>query len=242
MEINITNEDCMELLARTPDGFYDLAIVDPPYGIGAGSRHMGLGKRNPRKTNQANIKLSEWDSAIPTPEYFAELFRVSKNQIICGGNYFPLPPTRGIVCWDKGLAMRGRSFSEWEFIWTSFDRVARLFYFDLTAGLGFITNGASERETKIHPTQKPIALYEWLLRNYAKPGQTILDTHMGSGSIAIACYNQGFDLTACELDTDYCNAAMKRIEAHIQKHPRGEDLLPKRVTLNNQLPLEFFTQ
>ena len=195
----IYNMDCMELLKATPDKFYDLAIVDPPYGIGGDSLHSnralkGAGKLKNRALNTGNTK---WDIA-PEQEYFNELKRVSKNQIIWGGNYFDMPKSRGVICWDK--CQPWPNFSAWEMAWTSFDCVARIFRFD---------NRTSD---KIHPTQKPISLYEWLLATYAKDCKTILDTHLGSGSHAIACNNLGFELTACELDKDYYEASIKRIQ------------------------------
>lgn len=200
--------DNMDAMRQMPDKYFDLAIVDPPYGIGAG--RVGVGRQQKEKQKSGQIKGGDWDKRPPSPEYFKELFRVSKNQIICGGNYFDLPPTRGIICWDKGKCIRGRDFSEWEYLWTSFDRVARIFYFDLTAGQGFVTQGRGERERgKIHPTQKPIALYQWLLKNYAKPCDKILDTHLGSGSHRIAAYKMGFDFTGIEFDPDYFAASDK---------------------------------
>ena len=142
---------------------------------------------------------TKWDNA-PDESYFAELKRVSSNQIIWGGNYFPLPPTRGVIAWDK--VQPWPNFSAWEMAWTSFNCVARIFKYD------------NRTKGKIHPTQKPVALYKWLLSNYAKPGDKILDTHLGSGSIAIACHDLGFDLTGYELDTDYYSAAWHRLEQH----------------------------
>ena len=212
----VQNRDCMEAMAEFSDKFFELAIVDPPYGIGAAK--VGVGKSQKLRQKNGQIKGGDWDCTVPDTDYFNELFRVSQNQIICGGNYFSLPPTRGIICWDKGKSMRGLDFSEWEMVWTSFDRVARLFYHDLTAGLGFVTKGNSERERgKIHPTQKPIALYKWLLQNYAKPGDKILDTHLGSGSSRIAAWDMGFDFWGYELDADYFQAMEKRFEAHKSK-------------------------
>jgi site-specific DNA-methyltransferase (adenine-specific) len=193
----ITNEDNMKLMARYPDGYFDLAIVDPPYGIGYENGGQYFNKNQGKK----------WDKNTPNKEYFNELFRVSKNQIIWGGNYFNLPPTRCVLAWTKTRELQNRTFSEWEMAWSSFNSVAR--YYNLKP---FQRNG-----TRIHPTQKPVKLYEWLLMNYAKEGDKILDTHLGSGSIAIACHNLGFELTACELDTDYYNAAMKRINEHKQQ-------------------------
>ena len=196
--MNITNEDNMELMARYKDNHFDLAIVDPPYGLGK-KIYSGGNKGCKFHTLFGDNK---WDDNVPPKEYFDELFRVSKNQIIWGGNYFDLPPTRTIICWDK---MKGdNNFSMWEMAWTSFDKPAKIFR-------------QSSMGERIHPTQKPVKLYEWLLMKYAEKGDKILDTHLGSGSIAIACHNLKYDLTACELDTEYYNAAMKRLEQHQQQ-------------------------
>ena len=199
--IEITNEDNMELMSRYPDKYFDLAIVDPPYGLGK-RLSQGGGKHKYTKFKCLYENSSQWDNEIPNEEYFIELFRVSKNQIIWGANYYIeyLKSTRGIICWDKKQFIP--TFSRIEFAWTSFDAVARLF------------ECLSTDINRQHPTQKPVALYKWLLKNYAKEGDKILDTHLGSGSIAIACHDLGFDLTACELDTDYFNAAIKRFEEH----------------------------
>ena len=190
-KLEITNEDNMKLMARYDDNYFDLAIVDPPYGIGISS--------NP--VRQQHDK-KDWDNAIPTPEYFNELFRVSKNQIIWGGNYFDLPASQGFLIWDKKQP-EDFSLAMCEFAWMSFQKPAKIW-----------TRSVLKDKGKIHPTQKPVALYDWILHNYAKEGDKILDTHLGSGSIALACWNSKFDLTACELDKDYYNAAMKRIETH----------------------------
>lgn len=190
----ITCEDNMELMARYEDNYFDLAIVDPPYGIGYENGGQYFNKSQGKK----------WDKQTPDKIYFNELFRVSKEQIVWGGNYFNLPPTRCVLAWTKTRELQNRTFSEWEMAWSSFNSVAR--YYNLKP---FQRNG-----TRIHPTQKPVALYEWLLMNYAKEGDKILDTHLGSGSIAIACHNLGYELTACELDPDYYKAAMKRIEQY----------------------------
>jgi len=188
--------DCMELMARTPDKFYELAIVDPPYGIGADNMTGGSGK------NKQWDKGKDWDSGVPDKTYFKELFRVSKNQIIWGGNYFILPPSRCFLIWDK--IRQGLDFAESEYAWASFDQVSRTFRMVPTNMDG----------GKIHPTQKPVALYKWLLSRYAKPGDKILDTHGGSGSICIACHDLGFDLDWIELDQDYYTAAVKRYKEH----------------------------
>ena len=186
----------MELMARYPDNYFDLAIVDPPYGMKKSST-TGSGKLKHRALNKMN---TDWDVA-PNKEYFNELFRVSKNQIIWGGNYFTLPPTRCVICWDKKQMMP--TFSRWEMAWTSFYKPAKIFTY----------NNADIN--KIHPTQKPVALYKWLLDKYAKQGDKILDTHLGSGSIAIACHDYGFELTACELDKEYYDKAIQRIKNHV---------------------------
>ena len=199
--MKITNEDNMKLMARYEDNYFELAIVDPPYGIGEGKKTVRTRKKHVNRVVHDN---KEWDSNIPTKEYFAELKRVSKNQVIWGANYMVehLPPSMGWVFWEKKI---GGDFSDGELAYTSFKRALKMF----TKWSG----GAN----KIHPTQKPIQLYEWLLMNYAKEGDKILDTHLGSGSIAIACHNLGFNLTACELDKDYYNSAMKRLEQHKQQ-------------------------
>lgn len=217
MALTITNENNMIMMARYPDNYFDLAIVDPPYGINAAKMSMGSSPNRSRNDGHGSgpsvstaVKLKnrllnqsdiDWDNEIPGDDYFIELFRVSKNQIIWGGNYFPLPPTRCVLCWNK--MQPWDNFSQWEMAWTSFDKPAGL--------LSLSNTGGGNHESKIHPTQKPVKLYQWLLNKYAKEGDKILDTHLGSGSIAIACYNYGFDLTACELKENYYNDAMKRI-------------------------------
>ena len=204
-KITITNEDCMELLKRTPDKFYDLLICDPPYGLGEKLTERG-GKHKNTKFATLYRDSSQWDNEIPNEKYFKEVFRVSKNQIIWGANYYLeyLPSTRGIVCWDKKQYMP--TFSRIEFAWTSFDAVARLY------------EGTSTDLNRFHPTQKPVALYKWLLDKYAKEGDKILDTHGGSMSIAIACHDYGYELTCCELDVDYYNKAIQRIKNHVSHH------------------------
>lgn len=193
--------DCLEAMAQMPDKAFDLAIVDPPYGIGiAKSSEIGYKGFNV-------FTPKSWDNAIPLEEYFTELKRVSANQVIWGGNYFPLPPTRGFAVWDKGEGFYNRSFAECELAWTSFDRNTKKFKHDPLA------NG--DYSGKIHPTQKPVALYKWLLTNYAKQGDTILDTHLGSGSSRIAAYDLGFDFTGYELDKDYFEAQEQRFANHI---------------------------
>ena len=197
----IMNIDCMEYMRTLPDKFFDLAIVDPPYGIKASSG-ASTNKTMREKIAQGKIKGGDWDNSIPKKEYFDALFRVSKEQIIWGGNYFFLRPSKCFLIWDKGESIYGRDFAECELAWGSFDKCARMYKL------------FPNQSDRIHPTQKPIKLYEWILTNYAKPGQTIFDSHMGSGSSAIACNNLGFEYVGCELDTDYYEAACKRIAHH----------------------------
>ena len=196
--ITITNEDNMELMKRYHDKYFDLAIVDPPYGI-LNKIVVGGGKR--KSKFDGNIDSVKWD-ILPDKKYFNELFRVSKNQIIWGGNYFDLPPTRCNLIWDKMQIFNG---SDFELAWTSFDKPSKAFRMSRAEAYG---------GGKMHPTQKPVKLYEWILKNYANKNDKILDTHLGSGSIAIACHDYGFDLTACELDTEYYNNALKRLQQH----------------------------
>lgn len=206
--IQITNEDNMELMARYPDNHFELAIVDPPYGIGMDNQKVRTKPNRPNTylragENQYNGS-NKWDNEIPTEQYFAELFRVSKNQIIWGSNYFTkfLPMGFGWIYWDK--QMGENNFSSGEFAFQSIQVKSSFFSYPSMRVKG----------TRIHPTQKPVKLYEWLLMNYAKEGDKILDTHLGSGSTAIACHNLNFDLTACELDKEYYDAAMKRLKQH----------------------------
>lgn len=201
----------MELMSRYPDGYFDLAIVDPPYGIKAGKREGATknGKYLGGYEQDTRYKRFNWDNETPNAEYFEELRRVSKNQIIWGGNYFELPISRGWVFWDKVSPVP--NYSDGELAWTSFDVVLKKVQIHW---LGKLRTGIEKGYKCIHPTQKPVALYKWLLHNYAKEGDKILDTHLGSGSIAIACHDYDFDLTGCELDPEYFSAAMKRVEAH----------------------------
>ena len=194
--IEITNEDNMALMSRYPDNYFDLAIVDPPYGIGMDGTNNWSGSKH---------KIKEWDKDAPSIGYFNELIRVSKNQIIWGANHFisrmPLDSKCWLI-WDK--KNDGFSFADGEMAWTSFNTAVRFFRY----------HRGQQVDKRIHPTQKPVKLYQWLLMNYANEGDKILDTHLGSGSIAIACHNLGFDLVACELDKEYFEAAMKRLKQH----------------------------
>ncbi len=192
--INLHLGCSLEAMRSMKDNQYDLAIVDPPYGVDTASAFQGSGKLKNRVLNNDN-KIQRWDTAR-SPEYFEQLFRVSKEQIIWGGNYFDLPPTRCVIAWDK--VQPWENFSGWEMGWTSFNKPGPSFKFDNRTG------------GKIHPTQKPIALYKYCLEKFAKDGDKILDTHLGSGSIACACYDLGFDLDAWEIDTDYFEKATER--------------------------------
>ena len=200
--ITATNEDCMDLLKRTPDDYYELSIVDPPYGINVTKMTLGNGKK---KINRGN---SDWDSKTPDLKYFKELRRVSKNQVIWGANYMTenLPPSMGWIYWDKGTGLN--DFSDGELAYTSFNRALRSYK------VGWVGANAKDKDGRFHPTQKPVKLYEWILMNYAKEGDKILDTHRGSASLDIACHNLGFDLVTCELDTDYFNDGNKRLKQH----------------------------
>ena len=214
--ITITNEDNMILMARYPDNYFDLAIVDPPYGIGFDGHHTITKEGHKGFSTKKELHAKkDWDSQRPSDQYFTELQRISKNQIVWGGNYFAdlLPPKKGWIFWDKKITnAKNMNFSDGELAWTSSDGILRRFTYDWI-GFGYLNN--PQKEKKIHPTQKPVQLYEWILDNYAKEGDKILDTHLGSGSIAIACHNRKFELTACELDKDYFDSAIKRIENHI---------------------------
>lgn len=226
LEINqLYNMDCMEGMKLFPDKHFKLAVVDPPYGINAPNMSMGTnknrtvggypaesvasrmkkgrlnagsGKLKNRALNQMNC---DWDFNPPGKEYFDELFRVSENQVIWGGNYFDLPPTRGIICWDK--CQPRENFSQWEMAWTSFDTPAALFRYSNTGG--------ANAETKIHPTQKPVPLYTWILQKYGTKGGLILDTHVGSASSLVACEEMGFDYIGFEIDEYYYGLANRRL-------------------------------
>lgn len=201
-KIALYNMDCMELLRQTPDKYYSLCVVDPPYGI----NWMAQTKTVNTKANWIQHAAKDWDNSAPQPNYFDELQRVSKNQIIWGANHFidSMPFGCNSPCWiiwDKTQEFSGASF---EMAWTSFKSPAKAFRMARCEAYVGIE--------KIHPTQKPVKLYEWLLQNYAKQGDRILDTHLGSGSSAIAAHYGGFDFVGCELDTDYFNAAKQRFE------------------------------
>ena len=199
--IELLNCDCMEYMATLPDKAFDLAIVDPPYGIMENGGQSGgcVGHLKDRIFNEFMRAGSEWDKA-PDKTYFDELFRISQNQIIWGGNYFELPISRCWIVWDK--CQPWLNFSQVELAWTSFNKPTGLFKFDNRTG------------DKIHPTQKPIALYKWLLKTYATADMKIIDTHLGSGSSAIAAYDFGCEFVGMEIDKDYYDAAVKRFNIY----------------------------
>jgi site-specific DNA-methyltransferase (adenine-specific) len=239
--------DNMDVMRSMPDKAFELAIVDPPYGINAATMSMGQNKSRADgwdrgdstavklkkgrlnsgggklKNRLLNTSSIDWDSQIPSDEYFQELFRVSKSQIIWGGNYFDLGPTRCVICWDK--CQPWENFSQWEMAWTSFDRPAALFQYSNTGG--------ANAEKKIHPTQKPENLYSWLLKRFAKPGDRILDTHLGSMSSVIAALDMGFEITGCELDQSYFDAGVARVTERRRQTALFEPAapLPKQVGL-----------
>jgi len=231
-KIELTNEDNMVLMARYPDNYFDLAIVDPPYGIGESSKNRnGIVKLKDKRNGRISYvkienEIKDWDKSAPNVEYFNELKRVSKNQIIWGANHFieniPSANSSSWVVWDK---CNGSSdFADCELAYTSFNTAVRQFRY-MWSGMfqgkhsfneGHIFEGnISKHEKRIHKTHKPTILYKWLLDKYAKDGDKILDTHLGSGSIAIACHEYGFELTACELDTEYYDKAVERIKNHV---------------------------
>jgi len=198
--IELYNMDCMEAMKDMPDNAYELAIVDPPYGINV---NVSMGRRKGDKKSDYH-KFAGEDKEAPSSEYFTELFRVSKNQIVWGANHFISKMPFDSSCWlmwDKGFS-EDVTFAQFELAWTSFSSTCKKF------------DKHPSQQNRIHPTQKPVKLYEWLLTNYAKEGDKILDTHLGSGSIAIACHNLKFDLTGYELDTEYYEAATKRLKQH----------------------------
>lgn len=206
-KIQITNEDNMALLKRTPDNYYDLALVDPPYGL----------KRLENKNETSNrlckeAKMNNWDLK-PNNDYFDELFRVSKNQIIWGANNFQLPPTEYFCIWNKKQTVDNFATAEYAWVSMGLKTPAKIFDYSIHKTMA----DRKEEGGKIHPTQKPVALYKWLLDKYAKPNDKILDTHLGSGSIAIACHDYGFELTACELDKEYYDKAIERIKNHVSQ-------------------------
>ena len=224
--LDLRRADCMDLMKDFEDNHFDLAIVDPPYGI----NHSSIaGKQSGQKYGNAaaakgNYEEKDWDRLPPEPRYFLELMRTSKEQVIWGANHFSSSfssSSSGWIFWDKDTGANG--FSDGELAFTSYQKGLRKFCYTWN---GMIQGNMKEKERRIHPTQKPVQLYKWLLTNYAKPGQRILDTHMGSGSIAIACHYFGAHLTACEIDEDYFRSACERIERETRQGTLWEGAMP----------------
>ena len=195
--IDLILDDCMNVMKKYEDNYFDLAVVDPPYGISYARGKNGFGVCE----NRPKLSDISWDKNVPKKEYFDELFRVSKNQIIWGGNFFDLPPTPSLIVWNK--MQRNFSFGDGELAWCSIGKSMRIFD---------MSRGEMQKEQRIHITQKPVKLYSWILDKYAKKGQKILDTHLGSGSIAIACHYFGVDLVGVEIDKEYYDKAKKRVD------------------------------
>lgn len=193
----VYNMDCMEAMRQMPDKCFDLAVVDPPYGI---SINHNIGRRKGDKPS--NYKKVGWDDSPPPDEYFEHLFRVSKNQIIWGANYFHMPPTKCFIVWRKPQISEDVSFSMLEYAWSSFNETSKEWI------------GMSTEVDRVHPTQKPVQLYAWIFQRYAKPGDKILDTHLGSGSSRIAAYEAGLDFVGFEIDKEYFDKQEERFAAH----------------------------
>jgi site-specific DNA-methyltransferase (adenine-specific) len=212
-KITLTNECNMELMARYPDNYFDLAIVDPPYGIGADIKNNGKNSDRHEKTSLAKIntyKKTNWDNEIPSDDYFNELKRVSKKQIVWGANFFGLKG--GYLYWHKNVTMP--TYSTGELAWVSW--MNKLDFVNITWH-GMLQQDMQNKEIRIHQTQKPVALYKWILDKYAKQGDKILDTHLGSMSIAIAAHDYGFELTGCELDPEYYEKGIQRVKNHVSQ-------------------------
>jgi site-specific DNA-methyltransferase (adenine-specific) len=198
----VYNEDCVEALKRFPDKYFDLAVVDPPYGIGMDGGNVGYKGNN-------NFEKKNWDKETPTAEYFMELWRVSKNRIIWGGNYFDLPATRCYLVWDKGEGFYNRTYAECELAWTSFDANTQKVKRDPLA--------KGDYKGKIHPCQKPVFLYDYIFQKFAERGQRVLDTHLGSGSSRIAANKAGLDFVGFEIDEEYFNASEDRFKKFVSQ-------------------------
>ena len=209
--LNLYHCDCIDLMKQYPDKYFDICITDPPYGIGVNKMTLGNGKKKIYRGE------NDWDLNIPNAEYFSELFRISKNQVVWGGNYMTehLPPKSSWLFWDKGTG--ANDFADGELAWSSFGGALR------KIDKSWVGANAKDESDRIHPTQKPIYLYGWILSKYAKQGDKIIDTHFGSGSIALAVDranrldNMNLHLTACEIDLDYVNASIKRISESIKQ-------------------------
>lgn len=232
-KISIYNCDCLELLKQTPDNYYDLSLVDPPYGINeASGQEESRNKSKGRAQTKVKYNKKSWDKNPPSKEYFKELKRVSKNQIIWGANHFieniPNPNSSCWIVWDKDNT---GDFADCELAYASFETAVRKFKFRWN---GMLQEDMANKEIRIHPTQKPVALYKWLLSKYAKPNDKILDTHLGSMSIAISCHDMGFELTGCELDKDYYEQGIARVKKHCSQLSLFE---PQELIQNNNMTL-----
>lgn len=212
LDFGFYNMDCMDGMREFPDNYFDLAIVDPPYGGVTQGGYMNNKVSGGIAKNRNDYILNLWEQDAPGEVYFDELFRVSKNQIIWGGNYFVEEIRRNSQCWLVWGKQKpnGIKYADFEIAWTSFDKAARIFRFTWN---GMLQGDMKNKEYKIHPTQKPVALYKWILSNYASPGDKILDTHVGSASSLIACYDLGFDFVGFEIDKEYYKLASERLDA-----------------------------
>lgn len=230
-KIRFYNKDCMEAMAEMPDNAFDLAIVDVNYGIKQDGRNNHTRAKLAKSKNYA--VYSRYDNESPPEEYFKDLMRVSVNQIVWGANHFISKVSKDSSCWVVWDKDNGKTdFADCELAWTSFETAVRKFKYRWQ---GMLQENMSHKEIIMHPNQKPVALYKWLLSNYAKPGDKILDTHGGSLSIAIACHDLGFDLTAYELDADYYKAACERVKKHVSQ---GQLFTPEQISQPKQLTIE----
>lgn len=214
-DVKIYNCDCMDFMKEIPDKYYDLAIVDPPYGIGADKKNSDKNKKCSKSATESKFYGNQkWDDNVPTEDYFIELIRVSKHQIIWGVNYYPYTMlTGGRLYWHKNVTMP--TYSDGELAYCSL--INKVTFFELTWH-GMIQQNMKEKEKRLHPTQKPVQLYKWILQTYAKKGQKILDTHGGSMSIACACMDLDFDLDLCEIDVEYFNNGVERLKNNVQEY------------------------
>jgi len=214
-KVKCYNVDCMAFMKEVPDNYYELAIVDPPYGINADKKNSDNTKKSSKSATESKYYGNQnWDNNVPTEKYFIELMRVSKHQIIWGVNYYPYPMlTGGRLYWHKNVSMP--TYSDGELAYCSL--INKLTYIELTWH-GMIQNNMAEKEQRIHPTQKPVQLYKWILNTYAKQGDKIIDTHGGSFSSACACLDMGFDIDICEIDKEYFNDAVNRLKNNVQEY------------------------